>query len=89
MITALAIDRVEPVADGRAFGDVGAYERVVGLATGEVDPLCPENRGIANLDKAPRNAEARVAYQTDFFVLRPADAARGMAGATLSKMPGG
>jgi Alpha/beta hydrolase domain len=77
MITALAIDRVEPVADGRAFGDVGAYERVVGLATGEVDPLCLENRGIANLDKAPRNAEARVAYQTDFFVLRPADAARG------------
>jgi hypothetical protein len=77
MITGLSIERVETVAEGRAFGDVGAYERVIGVATGEVDPLRVENRGIANLDKAPRNAEGRVAYQTDFFVLRPVDAARG------------
>jgi hypothetical protein len=77
MITSLAIERVETVAEGRAFGDVGAYERVIGVASGEVDPHRLENRGIANLDKAPRNAAGRVAYQTNFFVLRPAEAARG------------
>jgi hypothetical protein len=77
MITGLAIERVEAVAEGRAFGDIGAYERVFGVATGEVDPHRLENRGIANLDKAPPNAEGRVAYETDFFILRPVEAARG------------
>jgi len=77
MITGLAIERVEAVAEGRVFGDIGAYERVFGVATGEVDPHRLENRGIANLDKAPRNAEGRVAYETDFFILRPVEAARG------------
>jgi hypothetical protein len=77
MITGLAIERIETVAEGRAFGDAGAYERVIGTATGEVDPHGAQNRGIANLDQAPRNAAGRVAYETDFFILRPVEAARG------------
>jgi hypothetical protein len=77
VITALDIAQVEPVAQDRVFGAAGSYVRVIGVATGEVDPDRVGNRGIANLDKAPRNARGLVEYQTDFFVLRPADPARG------------
>ena len=54
----------------------GAYERIDGTASGEVDPAHPGNRGIALLDKAPRNARGRVEYRSDFVILRPADPAK-------------
>jgi hypothetical protein len=76
-ITSLQIDRIEPFAAGIAFGETGAYERVRGVARGELDPADPRNRAIVNLDRAPRNARGQVEYETDFFMLRPADAARG------------
>src|SRR5689334_19768020 len=76
-ITAVTIDSVEPFAGGMAFGSVGAYERVTGTAKGELDPADPRNRGIVNIDKAPRNARGMVEYETDLFILRPADAAKG------------
>jgi len=77
MIQSIEITAVEPLADGASFGDAGAYERVVGIARGELDPAHPGNRGIALIDKAPLNARGRVEYATDFFILRPADAKRG------------
>ena len=77
MLLSLDIERVEPLADGAAFGTVGAYERVIGRARGEVDPAHPGNAGIALIDKAPRNARGMVAYETDVFILRPRDPARG------------
>lgn len=77
MLHALEITAVETLADGAPFGDAGAYERVVGIARGELDPDHPGNRGIALIEKAPRNARGRVEYAADFFILRPADAARG------------
>jgi hypothetical protein len=77
MIHSLEITAVEPLADGAPFGDVGAYERVIGIARGELDPAHPGNRGIALIDKAPLNARGRVEYATDFFILRPADPKRG------------
>ena len=77
MLLSLEIERVEPLADGAAFGEVGAYERVVGRAKGEVDPKDPANKGIALIDKAPLNARGKVEYETDIFILRPKDSARG------------
>ena len=71
------IKAVEPLAEGTAFGAAGAYERVIGTATGEVEPADPANRGIALIDKAPRNARGMVEYATDIFILRPKDPARG------------
>jgi len=76
-ITSIRVDRIEPFAAGAEFGSVGAYERVVGVAHGELDPADPHNAGIVNLDKAPRNARGRVEYETDFYVLRPVDPPRG------------
>ncbi len=77
MIRSIEIQRTEPVAGGAAFGDVGGYVRMTGIAKGEVDPDGPANRGIANIDKAPRNARGRVEYQADIYILRPADPSRG------------
>jgi hypothetical protein len=73
----ITVTRVEAFADGAKFGDTGAYERVKGTFKGELDPADPRNRVIVNLDKAPRNAAGRVEYEADFYILRPADAARG------------
>jgi hypothetical protein len=75
-LTSLSIASVEPFAPGTTFGAAGAYERVRGTFKGELDPQDARNRVIVNLDKAPRNARGRVEYEADFFMLRPADAAR-------------
>src|SRR6516162_4936647 len=72
----IRIDAVEPFAEGRAFGEAGPYLRIKGVAKGELDPAAPENRAIVDLDKAPRNARGMVEYETDFFILRPAEPAR-------------
>ena len=77
MLLSVDIQKVEPLADDASFGEVGAYERVIGTARGEVDPAEPANKGIALIDKAPRNARGMVEYTTDFFVLRPRDPAKG------------
>src|SRR4051812_30067027 len=77
MLVSLDIERVEPLADGAPFGEVGAYERVIAKAKGAVDPTDSANKGIALIDKAPRNANGKVEYATDIFILRPTDFAKG------------
>ena len=77
MITSFEINNNEPFGGGATFGATGAYVRIAGTATGEVDPARPCNAGIALLDKAPRNEHGRVEYRTDVTILRPADASRG------------
>ena len=76
-VTKLEILRTEPFAGGEAFGTVGAYEKVVGRFHGELDPTLSLNAVIVDLDKAPRNAQGRVEYTSDFYILRPTDLAKG------------
>jgi hypothetical protein len=77
MITAIEITSRAPFVGGASFGEVGAYERLDGVAIGELDPAHPGNVGIVNIDRAPRNAHGRVEYRSDICILRPADASRG------------
>ena len=79
MITAIEITARAPFVGGAAFGAIGAYERLDGVAIGELDPAHPGNRGIVNLDKAPRNARGRVEYRSDICILRPTDPDRATA----------
>ncbi len=72
-IVEIKVDAVEPFAEKRAFGEAGPYVRITGVAKGELDPAAPENTVIADLDKAPMNARGMVEYETDFFILRPAE----------------
>ena len=51
----------------------GGYERIKGLAHGEVDPGDRRNRIIQDLELAPRNARGRVEYVATFALIKPAD----------------
>jgi len=78
MITKIIIENVQsPVFGGVSFGAVGRYEKLVGRAFGEVDPESPLNVVITDIALAPRNARGKVEYATDFYILKPVDAARG------------
>jgi hypothetical protein len=76
MITAIEITTRAPFVGDAAFGASGPYERLDGVAIGELDPLHPTNRGIVNIDKAPRNVRGNVEYRSDLCILRPADPER-------------
>ena len=77
-VTRVEIERVEsPTFEGRSFGDVGPYEKLVGRVYGEVDPEMPESAVIADIELAPRNARGMVQYTADLLILRPVDPARG------------
>lgn len=57
---------------GREFGPRGAAEKITARATIALDPANPRNAVIADLDRAPRNAQGRVEAVTDLVILRPA-----------------
>lgn len=66
-----------PTFEGSSFPPVGQYERLVGVAKGELDPNDPLNAGIVDIEKAPRNARGMVEYDVDIFILKPVDLSRG------------
>jgi hypothetical protein len=53
------------------------YERLTGRIYFAVDPRNPVNQIITDIDKAPRNADGRVEFSSDFELLKPKDPARG------------
>ena len=63
--------------DGRSFGTVGPYEKIVGRAYGEVVPRDRRNALINDILLAPRNARGMVEYVATFTLLRPLDPSRG------------
>jgi len=67
------IERIEPFADGKSFGQIGPYERVIGRIHYAIDPALPQNQMIRDLELAPRNEDGRVEFQADLFVLLPKD----------------
>src|SRR5436853_1827874 len=76
-LVALEVHRREPFAGGAAFGDTGPYEKIVGVARFAVDPGHARNRDIVDLALAPRDAEGRVEFESDVYILAPADPAKG------------
>jgi hypothetical protein len=67
------IQRESPALGGRSFGARGQAEKITARATISLDPANPRNAVIADLDRAPRNAEGRVEATTDVVILRPAN----------------
>jgi hypothetical protein len=65
-----------PLADGRAFGDVGPYEELRGRIHLAVDPANPANRAITDLALGPRDTAGRVPCAADVSILLPVDRAR-------------
>jgi hypothetical protein len=62
---------------GYSFAGVGQFERIVGIAYGEVDPNDPKNAVITDILLAPRNASGHVEYAHNFYILKPLDLSKG------------
>jgi hypothetical protein len=70
--------RVEsPAFEGRVFGAVGTYDRIIARATVAVSPSDPHNAVIVDIDRAPRNAQGLVEAAADVEILRPTVPANG------------
>jgi hypothetical protein len=74
VVEGLQIESVETVAQGRSFGRVGPYEKVVGRLTLSLDPATER---IVDLDRAPRGSDGRVRFEADLYLLRPVHPERG------------
>jgi hypothetical protein len=74
---------VQPFQQGRAFGEVGAYEELTGEAEFAVDPHNPLNQVIQDLDIATCDVRGRVHFTADVRILRPVDLSRGNRGLYL------
>lgn len=70
-LVALEVLRREAFVGGEPFGDTGPYEMLVGVARFAVDPAHARNRGIVDLNLAPRNAAGKVEFEADFCILTP------------------
>src|SRR5579863_2719212 len=66
-----------PAFEGRTFGAVGTYDRILARATIAVMPDDIHNQVIVDLDRAPRNAQGQVEATTDVEILRPTVATNG------------
>lgn len=66
------LDRTASALQGRSFGAAGQIEKIVASATIALDPANPRNAVIADLDRAPRNADGKVEATSDVIILRPA-----------------
>jgi len=62
--------------DIRRRDDAGTHERVIGRVHFAVDPKLPANRGIVDLDLAPKNAAGMVEFAGDVLFFRPKDPGR-------------
>jgi hypothetical protein len=77
MVTGLEIQSRSIVLDGKAFGDTGAYEKVSGTMRFAVDPAYPLHQRITDIALASANAEGRVEFSADFYLLKPVDMRKG------------
>src|SRR3972149_8287606 len=76
-LTRVEIAKRVDVLNGKAFGDVGPYEKLHGKAYFAVDPKNPRNQVVADIDLAPRNREGKVEFSADLFILKPKTPSRG------------
>jgi hypothetical protein len=76
-VTRLTIARREVLMGGHAFGNAGAYEKLVGTVHFALDPKLPANAAIVDLRLAPHNARGLVEFAADFYLLKPVDPAKG------------
>jgi hypothetical protein len=68
--------RQAPTFDGRSFGSVGVYEKIIGRAKIALRPDDAHNAGIVDIDRAPRNASGEVEVTTTVYILKPSDTSK-------------
>jgi hypothetical protein len=78
-ITRIALNPPTVVFGGASFGTAGVYERIDGVAYGEIDPADPLDALIQDIKNAPLDSNGRVAYSTQVVILRPVQLNQGNA----------
>ena len=73
----LEIATRRPFADGVGFGETGPYEILAGRVRYAIDPSATSNRGVVDLEYAPRNADGLVECSADLRILKPVEMSRG------------
>ncbi len=73
-VSSVEIESRSEIADGRVFGEIGAYEQIEGRIHFALDPDNPFNQRIVDLGLAPRNERGLVEAVGDLVVLQPVDA---------------
>ena len=76
-VTRIEVTHREDVLSGREFGLAGSYQKLSGKVYFAVDPANQTNRIITDIDKAHRNAQGKVEWSADFYLLKPKDVRRG------------
>jgi hypothetical protein len=76
-VTRVEIISRSDIADGKAFGLAGPYEKIVGRVYFTVDPANPHNQQIVDIVKADRNAAGLVEFSADLYLLKPKDMDKG------------
>src|SRR5258708_137038 len=74
------------VLNGKEFGTVGPYERILGRVSFAVDPKNPQNKNIPNSERAPGNAGGMVDFAPNIYLPAPKERARGT-GAVFCGVP--
>jgi hypothetical protein len=76
-ITRFEIVEIEsPTFEGRVFGNVGQYEKIIAVAHALIDPADPRNARITDIEFAPRNANGMVEISADVHIIKPVDMSR-------------
>src|SRR5687767_12660802 len=73
----LEMKATEPAFAGRTFGAVGQNEGNGAVAHYRVDPAARPHRGLEKLQKAPRDEQGRVGFDSDGVILKPVDMTKG------------
>lgn len=77
-VTQITVVKTEsPTYGGQSFGTVGQYEKIIGTASGEIDPADRHNAIIQDILLAPRNANGKVEYTASFTLVKPIDMSKG------------
>jgi hypothetical protein len=70
-VVRINVETRSDVADGKSYGLAGAYERLAGKIYYEIDPDLSSNQIIRDISYAPTNADGKVEFSTDFYLLKP------------------
>ena len=76
-VTHIEVESRSDLLDGKPYGLAGGYEKLAGKVHFAVDPANPANRIIVDIDYAPVNADGKVEFSADFFLIKPKNIERG------------
>jgi hypothetical protein len=66
-----------PFAGGVSFGNVGPYERLLGMVSFAIDPNEKDLPFICDLEFAPRNSDGLVEFKAVLDIVKPVDLSKG------------